>query len=87
MELLERRLFSEEDLAYSAEMQGRQIERRAGSGGAADRPESVVSEADKEFEKMKALRRRSVPWIIGTSLAFEAVMLTLAAWAFCRRDY
>lgn len=26
-------------------------------------------------------------WIIGTSLAFEAVTVGLAAWIFCRRDY
>jgi hypothetical protein len=32
-------------------------------------------------------RRHSATWIIGTSLLFEAVVLTLAAWIFCRRDY
>ncbi|BCU75928.1 hypothetical protein [Luteolibacter sp. LG18] len=31
--------------------------------------------------------RHSAFYIIGTSLAFEAVMLGLAAWIFCRRDY
>ncbi len=30
---------------------------------------------------------QSATFIIGTSLAFEAVVLSLAAWAFCRRDY
>ena len=33
------------------------------------------------------VRRRSPLWIIGTSLAFEFVVLALAAWIFCRRDY
>jgi hypothetical protein len=35
----------------------------------------------------QALRGRSIGWILGTSCAFEAVILTLAAWIFCRRDY
>jgi ABC-type transport system involved in multi-copper enzyme maturation permease subunit len=35
----------------------------------------------------KALRDRSVNWVIGTSLLFEAVILGFAAWIFCRRDY
>ncbi|HEY1921348.1 MAG TPA: hypothetical protein VGG44_01175 [Tepidisphaeraceae bacterium] len=39
-------------------------------------------------EKLKAvIRGRSVGWIISTSLAFEGVVLVLAAWIFCRRDY
>ena len=33
------------------------------------------------------VRKRSVGWVIGTSLAFEAVVLLLAGWLFCRRDY
>lgn len=33
------------------------------------------------------LRDRSPAWIIGTSLAFEAVMLALAAFVFYRRDF
>lgn len=35
----------------------------------------------------RTIRQRSVAWVLGTSLAFEAVVLTLAAWVFCRRDY
>ena len=30
---------------------------------------------------------RSVAWVVGTSLGFEAFVLALAAWVFCRRDY
>lgn len=30
---------------------------------------------------------RNLGWVLGTSLAFEAVMLSLAAWVFIRRDY
>lgn len=33
------------------------------------------------------LRERSVGWIIGTSLIFEAVFLALGAWVFQRRDF
>jgi hypothetical protein len=33
------------------------------------------------------LRRRSEFWVLGTSLAFEAAVLGLAAWVFCRRDF
>ncbi len=34
-----------------------------------------------------ALRSRSIRWVVGTSVGFEAVVLGLAAWIFCRRDY
>lgn len=30
---------------------------------------------------------RSVTWILGTSFIFEAFVLSLACWVFCRRDY
>ena len=36
---------------------------------------------------MKEIRSRSVWWVVGTSLGFEAVVLALAAWIFSRRDY
>ena len=42
-------------------------------------------EAQEEAER--AARSRSIPWLLGTSIGFEAVALTLAAWIFCRRDY
>ncbi|MGJ8696178.1 MAG: ABC transporter permease [Verrucomicrobiaceae bacterium] len=32
-------------------------------------------------------KRHSLAYTLGTSLAFEAVMLSLAAWMFCRRDF
>ncbi len=34
-----------------------------------------------------SLESRSVGWVVGTSVAFEAVILFFAAWIFCRRDY
>ena len=30
---------------------------------------------------------RSIGWILGSSLAFEAVVLSLASWLFCRKDF
>lgn len=46
-------------------------------------------QADREAQEEadRAVRGRSVPWILGTSLGFEAVVLGIAAWVFCRRDY
>ena len=42
-------------------------------------------EVDAEVDD--AVRRNSVLYVLGTSLVFEAVMLSLAAWIFCRRDF
>ena len=42
---------------------------------------------DVEVKTQESLRIRSPIWIIGTSLAFEFVVVSLAAWIFCRRDY
>lgn len=33
------------------------------------------------------LRGRTVGWVLGTSLTFEALVLLLAGWIFCRRDF
>ena len=33
------------------------------------------------------MRRNPVWYVLGTSLAFEAVVVGLAAWIFCRRDF
>ena len=33
------------------------------------------------------VRSRSIAWVVGTSLGFEAVVLCFAAFIFCRRDY
>ncbi len=41
--------------------------------------------AEQDF--VDTLRSRSVGWILGTSLGFEAVVLCFAALIFCRRDY
>lgn len=33
------------------------------------------------------LKKRSIGWVLGTSLAFEAFILALACWIFARRDF
>ena len=52
-----------------------------------NRAERVRAFQEADIEGELTLRNRSVTWIIGTSLLFEAVVLALAAWIFCRRDY
>lgn len=46
---------------------------------------NVAREAGKRFQK--ELRDRSVFWVLGTSIAFEIVVLGLASWLFARRDF
>jgi len=38
-------------------------------------------------EVIDTLRGRSIAWVVGTSLGFEALVLAFAALIFCRRDY
>jgi len=59
-----------------------------GRGGRRRGDESLsrsYNEAGKRTER--ALRGRSVAWVLGTSVVFEAVVLALAAWLFVRRDF
>jgi hypothetical protein len=35
----------------------------------------------------RTMRSRSVGWVMGTSLAFEGIVLALASWVFWRRDF
>ncbi len=42
-------------------------------------------EAGKRLQEK--MRTRSVWWILGTSFAFEGVVLGVGAWIFCRRDF
>jgi len=48
--------------------------------GLADRGQAAAAVA-------RQIRTRSTAWVIGTSLAFEAVLLALCAWIFRRRDF
>jgi ABC-type transport system involved in multi-copper enzyme maturation permease subunit len=47
--------------------------------------QQAMQSAQREFQE--ALYQRSPFWIVGTSLGFEVVVLALAAWVFCRRDF
>ncbi len=46
-----------------------------------------VSERSVQREMDRIQRERSVGWVLGTSLLFEGVVVGIAAWMFCRRDY
>lgn len=68
-------------------------------GGRDGAPDADDEEANRNFfanqrvrqatalELHKELQSRSVTWVIGTSLLFEAAVLGLSAWIFSRRDY
>ena len=54
-----------------------------------DRPGDDRPQAAKNVQKeiVETIHGRSVGWVVGTSLGFELVVLSLAALMFCRRDY
>lgn len=45
------------------------------------------SDGNGRSDPQEALNQRPLWWIIGTSLGFEAVILGIACWIFCRRDF
>lgn len=61
---------------------------------AADLPTPKENQTNPVFERDSEIARetieeleRPVWWIVGTSLAFELILLSCAGWVFCRRDY
>lgn len=46
-----------------------------------------VDQDELARDLVRRQRERSVWWIVGTSLGFEAFILAIACWVFCRRDY
>lgn len=52
-----------------------------------DRTDVSTDDPQVEREIDDRLRQRPTSWVLGTSLAFEALCLSLAAWIFCRRDF
>lgn len=50
-------------------------------------PIELAVERESESRLRKSEQQRSVGWVLGTSVAFEAVMLGLAALLFARRDF
>jgi ABC-type transport system involved in multi-copper enzyme maturation permease subunit len=90
IELLTRQLVKLADLPKVEDPQSAPIEPeedKPGPGGRGNfrrnRQEQAVDARQVDIE----LRERSSYWILGTSCGFEAVVLGLAAWLFCRRDY
>jgi ABC-type transport system involved in multi-copper enzyme maturation permease subunit len=75
--LLDRVLTSDEDLENFVRGQPQR----------ADDSDIYIDQREKGLELQKRIRARSLTWVVGTSLGFEAVMLALAGWIFCRRDF
>ncbi len=82
VELLDRVLLTTEDMEGLVDAQ-----RDSAPTFSSGDDEIYVDQIDVSLELQRHLRKRSVTWIIGTSLGFEAVMLALAGWIFCRRDF
>lgn len=49
------------------------------------RDEVLMEQAQQRM--VTELHRRSLFWVVGTSLIFEAVLLSVAGFVFCRRDF
>jgi hypothetical protein len=84
IDLLDRYLFSDAEVEKADERTMGWVMRGDPNSEMAAQMNASQHAAAKADE---AVRNRSVGWIIGSSLVFEAVMLSLAAWVFCRRDY
>ncbi|MBK7405124.1 MAG: ABC transporter permease [Phycisphaerales bacterium] len=80
--LLERWLVSMADL----KAQARANPERADSGLDTKTGEINLDDQEVKLRAEEAIRARPVWWILGTSLAFEAVMLSAACVVFARRD-
>jgi len=52
-----------------------------------DRTNVRLDDPEVSREALDVLADRPVSWVLGTSVAFEAVVLGISAWIFCRRDF
>lgn len=52
-----------------------------------DDPASIVNDDRAQQTVERLVRERSVWWVLGTSLLFEAIVVSIAARVFCRRDF
>lgn len=86
--LLDRKLFESDELAaLDEEMRDRQRSRRRARIGDNEMSHRMRAEQHAQIEVQRESLTRSPMWIVGTSLGFEAVILGLSAWIFCRRDF
>jgi ABC-type transport system involved in multi-copper enzyme maturation permease subunit len=46
-----------------------------------------IDEQQLQMDAQEQIRSRSVAWVMGTSLLFELVVLSIAGWLFVRRDF
>jgi hypothetical protein len=74
--------------ARTAEWEARRArESREDPNRLAARAQHRRQEDMAEMATRRQLRSRSLTWVVGTSLLFESVVVSAAAWVFCRRDY
>jgi hypothetical protein len=81
VELLERELIKKARLQNVAAQNNEDVD--TADTGVFDSSNAALLQHQVEL----AMRGRSVTWVIGTSVIGETVILVLAAWIFCRRDY
>jgi ABC-type transport system involved in multi-copper enzyme maturation permease subunit len=81
IEILERKLVSDADLE--------ELRERDDRSPPPPFPGEEIRIPEKKVQErlQNTLRSRSVAWVIGTSLAFEAFVLLIAGWIFCRREF
>lgn len=80
LDMLRYALLSEDDL-------GRLIDRAPRSRTVHAIGKVRVPASAVEKERLRVLASRDAWWIIGTSMAFQVIVVGLAAWRFCRRDF
>lgn len=80
LEMLRYAILSEDDL-------GRLVDRAQRNRAVQVIGKARVQRSAVEKERLRVLASRDAWWIIGTSMAFQAVVVGLAAWRFCRRDF
>lgn len=88
IDLLNRYVFTEEEVERSLNPPepeaGGPPRRRRQNGGPGMNDEAALAGARNAARE---LHGRSPVWIVGSSLIFELVIVTLAGWVFVRRDY
>jgi hypothetical protein len=77
----------EEEMSRSGRRQAARAARNGWLSGFRDRTEVPFDDPEVIRTSAEIDAQRPVRWVIGTSLAFEAVVLALGAWIFCRRDF